>query len=59
MIYSTMALLLSGGIFYYGMYAIGIDTFLGSTKFLDNFFDGSYWLFGFVGLSVVFLGALS
>lgn len=59
MIYSALAIAISGALFYYGMYAVGIDTFLGSTHFIDNFFSQSGELFIFVGLSVVFLGALS
>jgi hypothetical protein len=41
------------------MHAIGIDTFLGSSHFIDSFFEQSMDLFGFVSLSVVVLGALS
>lgn len=59
MLYALLAILLSGTLFYYGMYAVGIDTFLGSAHFIDTFFSQSLALFGFVGLSVVFLGALS
>ncbi len=39
----------------YGMYAVGIDTFLGSARFLDSFFEESVRLFIFVGFSVVLL----
>lgn len=55
MIYSALAILISSGLFYYGMYAVGIDTFLGSTRFLDSFFEESVRLFIFVGFSVVLL----
>lgn len=59
MIYATSAILISGGLFHYGMYAAGIDSFLGSTNFIDRFFHESRSLFFFVGLSVILLGSIS
>lgn len=58
-IYATTAILLSGVLFYYGMYGVGIDSFLGSTTFIDRFFRESWTLFFFVGMSVILLGSVS
>jgi cell division transport system permease protein len=59
MIYSIIALCISGGCFYFGLLSLELTNLLGAQTSLQQFFSESAPLFLFVSGAVIFLGALS
>ena len=59
MIYTTIALALSFGIFYFGLYSLDISIFFGTTMPLDQFFAQSFSLISLVAVSIILLGGIS
>ena len=59
MIYTAIALALSFGIFYFGLYSLDISIFFGTTMPLDQFFTQTSPLIFLVALSIILLGGVS